>query len=94
MSERFEHAKEVLEFDKIIELLAGETSSPLGREKALKICPLDSIEECYKSFKLIDEIRAYFAYNGLLPLENLYDLRDFVEQAKKDFPLKEEELFK
>jgi len=93
MNPKYAHSASVLEFQKIIELLAQEASSPLGREKAFLVEPLKSAEFCRDSFKLTDEIKEYNAYNGAIPLENLRDLRDPLDRARRESLLREDELY-
>lgn len=68
----------VLEFDKIIDMLAQHTASDMGRERALALSPSYGIEAVERALKLTEEAESYLIRFGRSPVDCFPDMRDCV----------------
>ena len=71
----------VLEFDKILDRLAEQTSFSLGRERALALKPSDDIRQATLWQAETREARRLLDEKSDVHLGGVHDLRPFVEQA-------------
>ena len=71
----------VLEFDKIRERLAAQTSFSLGRERALSLLPTDDIRQASDWQAETREARTLLEEKSDVHLGGVHDLRALVEQA-------------
>ncbi|MGE5602328.1 MAG: endonuclease MutS2, partial [Nitrososphaerales archaeon] len=71
----------MLEFDKILDRLAGHTSFSLGRERALALVPTDDIRQATVWQAETREARRLLDEKSDVHLGGVHDLRPFVEQA-------------
>lgn len=89
-----EKSLKVLEYDKILERLAGCARSNLVKDQILKLRPYDDInyirEELYETSAMVDVIRK----NGNIDLFGLYDLTEIVAYIRKNGILDPGELLK
>src|SRR5699024_6300930 len=89
-----EKSLKVLEYDKILERLAGFARSKLVKEEILSLRPFDDInyirEELYETSAMVDVIRK----NGNIDLFGLYDLTEIVAYIRKNGILDPGELLK
>lgn len=89
-----EKSLKVLEYDKILERLAGFARSNLVKEEILNLRPFDDInyirEELYETSAMVDVIRK----NGNIDLFGLYDLTEIVAYIRKNGILDPGELLK
>ena len=77
------HTLDVLEYDKVVELLMGYVASGLGKNLAQRIQPLT---DCHRIEQLIaetTELKSLLSPDAWLPLGGLHDLFPFLEQLEK-----------
>lgn len=70
-----EESYRILEFTKVRDLLAGQSLSSFGRERALALAPLESEAEVVASLNSISQMRGLIEKHGRPPLGALHDLR-------------------
>lgn len=75
------HSLQVLEFPAIREILAAETDSPLGRERALALRPTADPDLVLHRLGQTREARALLAQGGIPSLGRATDIRPAVERA-------------
>ena len=92
-----QHTLNVLEYDKIIELLASYATSGLGKNLAQRIRPLTDIRQIELLIAETTELKTVLSPNLRLPLGGLHDLFPILEQLEKGeeiLPLEEIMLIK
>lgn len=82
----------VLEYDKIIELVANETVSNLGREIAMSLKPSNNVYEIKEWLQETTEAADIILKRGTFPLEGIYDIRMALKKAEIGSLLTMEEL--
>jgi DNA mismatch repair protein MutS2 len=80
-------ARQVLEWDAVLEALAARTVSALGAERCRSLPLADTLDEASASLRETAEMVALEASGDGLPLTNFPDLRLVVERAAKGAPL-------
>ncbi|KGX84819.1 endonuclease MutS2 [Pontibacillus marinus] len=88
MNDRIYH---VLEYKKIIEQLAEQASSSLGKEQAKKLKPSTDVDEVRKWQKDTDEAAHIFRLKGHVPLGGVSDIRPNIKRASVGGMLQPEE---
>ncbi|NLY43172.1 MAG: endonuclease MutS2 [Clostridiaceae bacterium] len=73
---------DVLEYNKILDKLAGLTTSVLSREKALELFPSKEIEEVRKLLQETSEAVSMILRKGNAPLYGLSDIRGALKRAE------------
>jgi DNA mismatch repair protein MutS2 len=73
--------REVLEFDKVLELIAGRAASPLGRHFVLDLEPLDDAAAVMARYAPLRDIISLIERGDSLPLAGLFDARPLLEHA-------------
>ncbi|GBF32729.1 recombination inhibitory protein MutS2 [Desulfocucumis palustris] len=81
-----------LEYDKILEQLAGYSVSPLGREKALELAPSTNIDAISRWQAETTQGRELLRLEPTAEVGGWYDVRRQVEQARRGLVLEPEEL--
>ncbi len=76
------HSLRVLEYERVIEMLADCTSCSLGREFALQLEPLPFPESVLRRLQETREARMLRDQSGGIPLGGIYDLREILERAR------------
>jgi DNA mismatch repair protein MutS2 len=76
-----EHALEVLEFPKLLELLAGETSFPPARERALALVPVPTFEGALERLRATAEMLLLERMGIDLPTGGLSDVRPVLQEV-------------
>ena len=79
--------RQVLEWDAVLEALAGRTVSALGAERCRALPLAETLEEASASLRETAEMVALEASGEGIPLTNFPDLRLVVERAAKGAPL-------
>lgn len=79
-----QHTLDVLEYDKIRELLIGYTASGLGRKLAQRIQPLTNLDRIERFIAETTELKSLLSPDRYLPLGGLHDLSPVLEQLDKD----------
>jgi DNA mismatch repair protein MutS2 len=74
-------ALRVLEYDAILEILAGHAASSLGHERALSLVPTADRREVQTSLDETSEARALLDQPGGIPLGGIHDVRPVIERA-------------
>ncbi len=72
-----------LEFDKVLELLAGYTAFPASTEKALTLTPSSHIDEARRRQSLTSEARQLLTTHPDLTIGGARDMRQAVELARR-----------
>jgi len=78
-----QHTLDVLEYDKIIELLAGYTTSGLGKNLARRVRPLTDIRQIERLISETTELKTVLSPNLRPPLGGLHDLFPILEKLEK-----------
>lgn len=81
-----------LEYDKIINLLAQETRSALGREKVEKLQPAQTFEEAQQFLEETHQAKVLLDVGKLPPLTGFHDVRQSVQKASRGILLDVDEL--
>lgn len=76
-----ERTLRVLEYGKILDLLADKTSSSLGRELAENLQPTDDPVVIQEMLKEVSECRSMREFGDQIPLGGIHDIRDAVRRA-------------
>src|SRR5579862_9966593 len=71
----------VLEFDGLLELLRGYTSSPLGRERVLDLKPSADLAWIENQHLLTSELREFRRAGGRFDFAGLLDITGFLEKS-------------
>ena len=87
-----EKSFQVLEFDKVLEILSGFASSELGKQRCLVAQVYDDFSKISKELTYTSEAR--FLLNQFIepPLDYILDIKDAVSDAKKGLTLSAQEL--
>ncbi len=88
MNDRIYH---VLEYKKIIEQLAEQATSSLGKEQAKKLKPSTEVEQVRKWQKDTDEAAHIYRLKGHVPLGGISDIRPSIKRASIGGMLQPEE---
>ena len=75
------HAIKVLEFGKVLNLIAGKTLTPLGKEQVLKICPLFDKTEIELKMTEISQMKDILNFGDPFPLVRIEDPREILKKA-------------
>ena len=84
----------VLEYDKIIDMVAKETGSALTRARAAELAPLTALPEIEEKLEETAEAVSLITLKGPMPLGNFYDIAGLVNLAVKGGTLTMGELLK
>jgi len=68
------HTYHVLEFYKLLQILSGYASSPLGRSDCLSLSPSKDLQVIENEQRLVSEMKLLLTLKGFLPLEGLIDI--------------------
>ena len=79
-----QHTLDVLEYDKIKELLVGYTASGLGAKLAQEIQPLTDLHRIERLIAETTELKRLLSPDRYLPLGGLHDLSPILEKLDKD----------
>src|SRR5579872_619451 len=71
----------VLEFDGLLDLLRGYTSSPLGRERVLNLKPSADLAWIENQHRLTSELREFRRVGGRFDFGGLLDITEIVEKS-------------
>ncbi len=75
------HARNVLEYDKVVEMLVERTSFEPGAELAAILTPTVDVESIEQALDITSEIRSLMDTGARLPLEGASDVRRAVERS-------------
>ena len=78
------HTLDVLEYDKIRELLVGYTASGLGAKLAQRIQPLTDLHRIERFIAETTELKRLLSPDRYLPLGGLHDLSPILEKLNQD----------
>ncbi len=78
MNEKY---RRVLEYDKILNMLAEYTVSDMGRERALSLCPSNDAFEVRNMQAQTEQALAVIAYTGGNPMMSFSDIREYLKLA-------------
>ena len=68
------HTYHVLEFYKLLKILSGYASCPLGRSDCLSLSPSKDLQVIENEQRLVSEMKLLLTLKGFLPLEGLIDI--------------------
>ncbi len=86
------HTLGLLEFDKVRDILAGYTASPLGRELARQVAPGTDLASLRRELALVTEMTTAVGQNQSPPFGGLHDVRLVVRRAAIGTMLSAEQL--
>ncbi len=88
----YDKSLKILEFDKVLSFLSGFAISSSGAERCLNACLFDDADKIKYELLLTSQAREILtkAYN--FPLNNIYQIEKFINNAKKKLCLSEKEL--
>lgn len=81
-----------LEYHKVQEMLAGKTSSSMGRELAEQLIPVNNYSEVFTRIQETEEARRILDEQLNVPLGGIYDIRDILKRVQLGAILEPEEL--
>lgn len=76
------HALDVLEYDKVVQMLVERTSFPLGAERAAVLSPADDLALIEEELARVSELRRLLDEGVSMPLEGARDLRESLSRAR------------
>ncbi|MFZ6006200.1 MAG: endonuclease MutS2, partial [Nitrospirota bacterium] len=79
-----EHSLEILEFNKLLGIIAGFAKSDASRKAVLVISPLNSIEEINKRLRLIEEIRRMSQKGKPLSISPFPDIEPLLRRVRPE----------
>lgn len=83
--------REVLEFDKVLDLIAGRASSPLGREYVRTLKPLQNVQEVEAQYAPLRDVMALLDRGQRLPVDGLFDATQIFNKGKIEGSMLDEE---
>ena len=83
---------ETLEFDKVLNYLSAHALRELGAKRCLDASVFDDVNTIKKELLLTTQARTIFNNAINVPLENIYNIENALEDAKKKLRLNEEEI--
>ena len=78
------HSLRVLEFDAVLEMLASQAASPLGRHLSRQLLPLTDPTEIRQSLEETEKMRQMIHSGGDPPLAGLMDIRPHLDRSLLD----------
>jgi DNA mismatch repair protein MutS2 len=79
-----EHSLEILEFNKLLGIIADFARSDASKGSVLSISPLNNIEDINKRFRLIDEIRLMSQKGKPLSISPFPDIEPFLHKVRPE----------
>jgi DNA mismatch repair protein MutS2 len=76
------HTIEILEYEKVLGLLARYASSEMGIDRVLRLAPLEAISEIEARATMISEIKYLLEWGKSPPLSGIRDIRNTISRAK------------
>jgi len=73
------HTYHVLEFYKLLKILSGYASCPLGRSDCLSLSPSKDLQVIENEQRLVSEMKLLLKLKGFLPMEGLIDIVPILE---------------
>ena len=77
-----EHSWQVLEYDRLLEILSRYASSPLGRSECLSFVPSSDTKKITHELGLVSEMRLLLKTSGFPAFTDLRDLRPLLDRAR------------
>jgi len=75
------HTLDILEFGKVLNLIAGKSLTPLGKEQVLRICPLFDKAEIELKMTEISQMKDILNFGDPFPLVRIEDPREIIKKA-------------
>ncbi|HEY0564962.1 MAG TPA: endonuclease MutS2 [Terriglobales bacterium] len=75
-------SRQALEFDKLLEIIAGYTQSVVGRERVLALTPTTDRDWITRQQQLTAEVRNFLRSGGGFDFAGLFDARDLLNRAR------------
>ena len=79
-----EHTYRVLEFYRLLNILSGYVSSPLGKSDCLSLEPSDDLELIDNEHRLVSEMKLLLQLKGFFPLEGLTDIGSVLRNCQAE----------
>ena len=76
-------ASDILEYNKIIEMLSGEACSQMAKDRISRFSPRTNPSEIRDLLEETSEAAEVIVRKGVLPLGGLYDTKPLLLRAKK-----------
>jgi DNA mismatch repair protein MutS2 len=76
------HSLEILEYNRIVEIIAGKSLTPFGKDQILKIHPLFERKEIEKRQAEISQMKDIINFGDSFPLVRIPDPREILERSK------------
>jgi DNA mismatch repair protein MutS2 len=81
-AELMESSLEQLEFDRILEHIAGYSGSSLGVEAISELSPGDDPDEINRQVRMVGEMRDFLVKDEDVPMHGVYDVREALSVAR------------
>jgi DNA mismatch repair protein MutS2 len=75
------HTIEVLEFDKVREIVSGYTISALGRERVAALAPMDEVGRIRDELSRVAEFLDLVSFGDPMPIRGIKDVRSALERS-------------
>ena len=72
----------VLEYNKVIEIVANFAYSDMGKEKILSLVPMSDIEEIEEALRETSEAVSIILQKGRIPLDGFQDINNALRKAR------------
>ncbi len=86
-----EYTYRVLEFYRLLNILSGYASCPLGKSDCLSLKPSDDLERIDNEQRLVSEMKLLLHVKGFFPLEGLADIRSVLQNSQAEGSILEPE---
>ncbi|MEO8727510.1 MAG: endonuclease MutS2 [Acidobacteriaceae bacterium] len=75
-------SRQALEYDKLLQIIAGYTQSALGQQRVLALSPTTELAWIERQQRLTSEVREFLRAGNGFDFAGLFDARDLLNQAK------------
>ncbi len=79
-----EHTYHVLEFHKLLHILSGYASCPLGRSNCLSLKPLRDLKDIDNEQRLVSEMKLLFQLKGFFSFQGLIDIDPILKNCRAE----------
>ena len=83
-----------LDFDKILVEISNYALSKIGKEQIINIVPENNLNKISYKFKIIDQLIKYIINENKLPVNIIYNFKDYLLNSKKNIIISEINLYK
>ena len=79
-----EHTYHVLEFHKLLYILSGYASCPLGQSNCLSLKPLKDLKDIDNEQRLVSEMKLLFQLKGFFSFQGLIDISPILKNCRAE----------